>query len=259
MGAGEFAGVCVCAVKTKSQFRWGLGALGSFAALLFLGVVGCRPYRTVERINPELIEVSLHFEKPTVMVGEPTWFTLRLHNRSNHDLEVWDGGGGRKQIGDLTQISAIGSDGTSVPQPAGTPFSEGCFSPQKLAAHSSYDFRYFLPSWLNFAKSGHYTITAAREFMIYQSGGRVTQMESNRFRKRTTGDLEVVPFDEKAMTALITELNHQLRADNWRERDVALRTLVFMDEVNRGKPRVVADTKPLVTPNFELLTKPQSR
>ena len=95
--------------------------------------------------------------------------------------------------------------------------------------------------------------------MIYQSGGWATQMESNRLRKQTTGDLEIVPFDEKAMTALITELNHQLRADNWRERDVALRTLVFMDEVNRGKPRVVADTKPLVTPNFELLTKPQSR
>ena len=70
MGAGEFAGVCVCAVKTTTQSHFRHVPTCLLLDGVLLGGLCFRATADLYEVNGRKIEVSLHFDQPTAMLGE---------------------------------------------------------------------------------------------------------------------------------------------------------------------------------------------
>ena len=230
------------------------------ACVIVLGVMGCRPDEIITRVDNGKIEMSLHFDKPAVLLGEPMWFTLRLHNHANEDLEMLSDPPRNTGDGPL-QLGAVGSDGAAVRNatPSGT--FEGMSALRKLPARGICEFSYFMPDWLTFERPGHYTITATRKLLLFKPG-TYSQSSSTRWLphivdKQTTGRLEVSPADENALLAIIDSLKQQQRDGNGKESERAMLTLALMDEVNRNKQSTPGQ-QPLPNQHLQLLTKPKA-
>ena len=230
------------------------------ACVIVLGVMGCRPNEIVTTVDNGKIEMSLHFEKPAVLLGEPTWFTLRLDNHSNEDLEMLSDPPRNTGDGPL-QLGAVGSDGATVRNATPSGAFEGMSAVRKLPARGSCEFSYFMPDWLTFERPGHYAITATRKLLLFKSG-TYSSSSSTRWLphivdKQTTGRLEVSPADENALLAIIDSLKQQQRDGNWQQSERAMLTLALMEEVNRNQQRIPGD-KPLPNQQLQILTKPKA-
>ncbi len=207
------------------------------AFLVSLEGVCWRAAAEIYEVDGKKIEVSLHFEKPSMILGEPTWFTFRVQNHSAENLEVLVGGDYRNAVGrpNSFKIKVVGSDGSTVSQPPVTKEMGGMFGPQKLPANGKYEFKLFMPHWATFEKPGRYTINCVRQLSLSKEGSfSSADRKSFQMDTQTSESLEVLPADEKAMGAVIAALGKKLRDGTWDEKENAART---MDSIK--DPRVI--------------------
>lgn len=118
----------------------------------------------ITTIPPEWIETSLVPDKTEITLGEPTWLSYVVKNKSNRDLSVIVGGDYRNSLGrpDTFRVTVIDDTGVWVPQPSSGTSMGGLVGPEIIPAFGSYTFRLFLPHWATFERPGSYVITADR-------------------------------------------------------------------------------------------------
>jgi len=210
-----------------------IGPRGLLAAALAT-VLCSRSAAEIVEINGWKLEVSIKMEKAVVMMGEPTWFTFRVHNHSTDDLEVLVGGDYQNGLGrpDSFKVKVTGSEGSAVAQPRVGPVMGGWFGPQKLPAKGNYDFILFMPHWATFEKPGKHTIVCARKLSVIKPGSFFSpQRKTFDVDVQTSGHLEVVPADWEKLGVVIEALGRRMGTGSWDEKETAAKILdAFNDE-----------------------------
>jgi len=211
------------------------------AMAILLGLwVGELPARSeIYETNGWKLDVSLRFDKPEFMLGEPTWFTLEVQNHSSVDLEIIVGGDYRNEVGrpDSFKIRFVGADGKPVPQPTVQMHMGGMTGPQKLPARGSYAFRLFVPHWATFSEPGAYSVTCARRLDIGKAGGWF-KLDGNRIVSEPTvpmdvqvrGEVRVVAADPKKFGELIESLDRKIFENKWNAQEAAMQILTSLND-----------------------------
>jgi hypothetical protein len=210
----------------------GLGALGTGAGLL--AQRDDRPAPPVAREAPPVgrklppeqpgggagavkLDVTAATDKPEVMLGEPTYVSFKVANRSGRDLRVMVGGDYRNRLGrpESFKVEVVGADGKKVPQPDAGFHMGGITSAQKLPAQGAYTFRLFLPDWATFERPGRYTLTIRRRLEIVPDDG------ADPFRRKpdtvdvsATATITVVPTDRARLGKVIARLGDRMLGRN---------------------------------------------
>ncbi len=180
--------------------------LGALALSMHASPVAAEIYA----VNGQSIEITLAPDQPTMMLGEPVNLSFVVHNHSDQDLQVMQGGDYRNALGrpESFTVSVTGKDGKSVPQPDAGGNRGGLMGPQKVPALGSYTFKLFLPHWATFEEPGIYTITARRILEVSPPGAS-NWRDSKTLTKvdvQASTSIEVVPFDAQKMGELIAVL-----------------------------------------------------
>ncbi len=230
----------VSASKTSgNRFNGFRGAWQAMAVVLAFWVGGVPARAEIYEVNGWKLEVSLRFDKPEFMLGEPAWFTFEVRNLSDVDLEVMVGGDYRNEVGrpDSFKIKFVGADGKPVPQPTVQMHMGGFTGPQKLAAKGSYDFRLFAPHWATFSEPGIYSVTCARKLDIGRSGesfkssgNRIISEPTVPVDAQAKGEVRVVATDLKKFGELIESLGRKIFDGKWDEQEAAMKTLTSLND-----------------------------
>jgi hypothetical protein len=201
------------------------------AGLLVLSAVSVGA-REIEGVNKDQIEVVLIPDKPAIMLGEPTFLSFTVRNRSDRDLQVVVGGDYRNDLGrpESFTIAVTGEGGKGVPQPVAGVSAGGFLMPEKIPAKGSYSFRLFLPHWATFEEVGAYSIAAKRtlELSEYSSGDWDCSQETMAVPVQAEAKLEVVPQDREKMAKLIAKLGGAMLGGQSDEAETAARTLLYV-------------------------------
>ncbi len=215
----------------RSFANWSF--LRLLAGFVVLGILSSRATAEIYEVRGTKIEVSLLFEKPAVILGEPTWFTFRVHNHSVKALEVIVGGDYQNEVGrpNSFKITAVGNDGVQVPQPSVRMNRGGTTGPQRLPPNGNYDFKLFMPHWATFEKPGRYVVTCGRKLNVIKAGTFFSS-DTNGFHVevQTTGNIEILPTNDKVIGANIEALGRQLREGTWDEKERGAQSLAGMED-----------------------------
>jgi hypothetical protein len=184
--------------------------------LLLAVLVGTNESRAeVLTIGRWKIEVTAFPDKPSIMLGEPTWISFKVVNLSDEELGVLEGGDYRNSLGrpESFSVQATNAGGKPVPQPDAGPGFGGIVGIQKLPAKGDYTFRLFLPHWALFEEPGTYTITCQRILSITDSQNFTSLLSLTN----STGNLaiahtsiKVTPADSTKMGLLITNFGNAM-------------------------------------------------
>jgi hypothetical protein len=206
----------------------GLCALGTGAGLLAQRAdrpappVAREAPPVVRKLPPELpgggvagvkFDVTAAADKPTVMLGEPTYVSFKVANRTGRNLLVMVGGDYRNRLGrpESFKVDVVGADGKKVPQPDAGPGMGGITSAQKLPANGAYTFRLFLPNWATFERPGRYTLTIRRRLeLVPDDGGDPFRRKPDVVDVSATATVTVVPTDPVRLGKVIARLGDRM-------------------------------------------------
>lgn len=167
-------------------------------------------------VNTKQIEVSLVPDKATIMLGESTYLSFVVKNKSGHDLQVVVGGDYQNGLGrpDSFTVTVVGKDRKQVPQPKTGENMGGIMNAQKISALGNYVFKLFLPHWATFEEPGHYTIRASRILKLKLSDrSDIEWMENTTAMPvEATAEIEVVPLDKEKLGEIIDDLGKNMFA-----------------------------------------------
>lgn len=209
-------------------------------AILLALWVGVMPASSeIYETNGLKLDVSLRFDKPEFMLGEPTWFTLQVRNLSDVELGMTVGGDYVNEVGrpDSFKIKFVAADGKPVPQPTVRMNEGGVTGFQRLAAKGSNAFRLFVPHWATFSEPGAYSVTCARRLDVWRAGGLFTQNGSQAVSERTgpvdvqeTGKVRVIAANPEKFGKLIESLGHRVLNGKGDEREEAMQILTTLKD-----------------------------
>ncbi len=152
-------------------------------------------------------------EKSEVMLGEPTYFSFKVGNRSDRNLRIMVGGDYRNRLGrpDSFRVEVVGPDGKKVPQPDAGFHMGGITSAQRLPAKGEYDFSLFLPDWATFEKPGRYTLTIRRKLeLVPDDGTDAFAHKADVIDVIARATITVVPTDRVKLGAIIDRLGSKM-------------------------------------------------
>lgn len=185
-------------------------------------------------VNGWEIEVSLVPDKTEIMIGEPIYLSFRVHNHSDQDLQLIEGGDYRNRLGrpESYSITTIREDGKLVPNPDAGQSMGGERGPQKIPAKDSFVRKLFLPNWARFEESGQYLITCKRALNI----SRHTPNRWDWTEKTIDVDVEVSTkikvtlLDKKKMGEVIATLGNAMLGDDFDSSEKAARALAYVND-----------------------------
>lgn len=167
----------------------------------------------------EAISASIRFDKPEIMVGEPSRCEYVVRNNGDKPLGVWVGSDYRAigRPGSFS-IQAIGEDGTIASEESRGPDMGGLGHVVKIAPKESYAFELKLHEWIQFSKPEIYSVQAARFLQIVpieddQEAHSLLDRQGIRMFSRAAANLLVVHTDSEKMGELIEKLGKRLRTD----------------------------------------------
>jgi hypothetical protein len=185
------------------------------------------------------LDVSVVADQPAITLGEPTWLSFTVANRSNESLQILVGGDYQNELGRPASftIRIVGSDGKWLtPLDAGEG-KGGLIGPHDLPAQGNYVFRLFVPHWATFTEAGSYTIICRRTLQLLRpaADGAFTKQPTTDIPVEARTTLGVLPRDEARMKSRISELGEQmLEAGGDKAGDEAVISLAWIND-----PRVV--------------------
>ena len=211
-----------------------IGVAYSVVGWLVCGPVANLPAATYQA-GPWTVDVALLADQPTIMLGEPTWLSFTVTNRSADDLQILVGGDYQNELGrpGSFQVKTVRRDGKWVSQPDVGLQTGGLIGPKVLPAGGHYTFRLFVPHWATFRETGSYTISCRRTLQLLRpppdGDFRKVPLEDIVTDARTI--LEVQPPDHERMERLVQELGEtMLRAEGNKPGDEAVVSLAWIDD-----------------------------
>jgi hypothetical protein len=179
------------------------------------------------------LRATLELDKNVIMIGEPIYIRLVVHNPSAQDLQTTEGGNQRNHLGrfDDYKVVVVDEKGQALPVPSSAPSFGGITWAPKIPARGAHTQELFLPNWVTFTRPGRYTITCSRSFKIrrfarddwFGEGGREVRLSA---RARIT----VTPADPKRMGELIDRLGKGMLGRHSDVKDRAIRKLGVIDD-----------------------------
>lgn len=189
----------------------------------------------IPKVKPSLIKVSLIPDKPAIMLGEPTFLSFLVENRSEKHLRVIVGGDYRNSLGrpESFTVTVMGDDGKKITQPDSGGNFGGFEGPQELPAKGSYTFRLFLPAWADFKKPGKYSIVAERLLKIVDSKTIDWSDETGTLdlEVNASTEIQVTPLDDHKMGELIAAKGEAMLNETPQESESAEAILSSIQDV----------------------------
>jgi hypothetical protein len=167
------------------------------------------------------VGVALAPERAEFLLGEPATVLFALHNYSDQELQVIEGGDYRNNLGrpESFKVTVRDSDGTAVPQPDAGDNAGGISAPRKIPAGGSYSFRLFLPHWATISQPGIYTMTAGRKLEFLKDKARgLARADFITVEANVATSLKVLPASPEDLGRIIDRLGTALLVpgeDTW--------------------------------------------
>jgi len=187
--------------------------------LLGISIAGAQ---VVDDIVAEVV-----FDAPQVRIGEPVFFTFRVHNRGDVPLWRMVGGDYRNALGRASsyQCELQPAQGAALDVPDAGFNMGGIMHMAEIPPGGHTDQRLFLPNWGIPEAPGAHTLTCATELQLTHE----SDFDAPRTAVPVTvrADLTVLAADSDAMGALIEDLAAQAAGP---DRDEALRQLARIED-----------------------------
>ena len=185
-------------------------------------------------VNGWEIEVSLVPDKTEIMIGEPIYLSFGVHNHSEEDLQLIEGGDYRNRLGrpESYSITTIREDGKLVPNPDAGQSMGGQRGPQKIPAKDSFVRKLFLPNWARFEEHGEYLITCKRTLNISQYTPDRWDENEETFDVdvEVSTKIKVNLPDKKKMVEVIVTLGNAMLGDDYDNSERAARALAYVND-----------------------------
>ena len=203
-------------------FRQGDPMITINLVLLAAVLAGASPTEPVGKdfkVGKADLEISLHLDKPEIMVGEPVFLSFQVKNRSDQDLQSIQFGYPRSEMFKSVSYHLTVKDVNDKALPlvdAGWDFG-GPMGPEKIPAKGTWVRRLFLPEWVKVTAASDYTITCKTTL-------KVSPYTTGRWdEKEKTTDLAVeVQAKEAAGWHLVVHRSWQTSAEGRMVRRVAI-------------------------------------
>ena len=185
------------------------------------------------------VDVTVVPDQPTITLGEPTWLSFKVTNRSDEGLQILVGGDYQNDLGRPASftIRTVGQDGKWVAQLDAGDGTGGLIGPRDLPPGGSQVFRLFVPHWATFTEAGSYTFICRRTLQLLRPApdGNFVKQPTSDVSVEVRTKLGVLPRDADRMGRLIAELGEtMLRAGGEKAGDDPTVGLAWIDD-----PRVV--------------------
>jgi hypothetical protein len=219
----------------------------SLLALVAVGTLGCAPDRVglqAYQLNQWTFQVAVEPEKTSVIVGEPIFLTLAVHNESNEDVQVVVGGDtlNRLRRPESFRIDAVRADGLRAATPE-SPSAGGSSArgPHRIPGRGSYRFSLFLPDWAEIREPGRYTITVSRTLEITRYGQDIPWTDPasvSRLDVRASSALSVAAADHSGVGEVIEARSRTIFGSHEEDARAAAKALGVIDD-RRAIPHLV--------------------
>ncbi len=149
-------------------------------------------------------------EKAEIMLGEPTYLSFEVANKSDKNWRLQVGGDYRNRFGrpESFTVEAVGPDGKAVPQPDAGMSMGGLTYAHPLPAEGVHAFSLFLPHWATFEKPGKYKLTIRRKLVLIPvEGTDAFPDKASSVYLSATATITVVPPDPTKFGTLIAALS----------------------------------------------------
>jgi len=165
-------------------------------------------------VDTKAISVNLIPDKPTIMLGEPTYFSFVISNNSARDFWLMEGPGYVNDINDAGRpddftVKVVGEGGWQAPQVRKSTWMEGASGPVKLPAKGDYTIRLFLAYWATPSKPGEYTFTAQR--VLNLTAAESSFKATTDLSVEATAHFRVIRSNKQDIGKLIDELGKQMQ------------------------------------------------
>ena len=145
-------------------------------------------------------------EKAEIMLGEPTYLSFEVANKSDKNWRLQVGGDYRNRLGrpESFTVEVVGPDGKTVPQPDAGMSMGGLTYSHPLPAEGVHAFSLFLPHWATFEKTGKYKLTIRRKLVLIPvEGTDAFPDKASTVTLSATATITVVPPDKTKFGTLI--------------------------------------------------------
>lgn len=176
---------------------------------------------------PPGVKVELIPDKAQVMVGEASFATFRVSNKTQAAITLHVEWLARNSLGRPTtfEVSAVSDQGVPVPVPKLGGAFGGKSWHVEIAPGQHHDLRLFLPNWAPFSSPGNYTVRAATSLEFGKEAA------ATRYDVTARASLEVIAADKTHFGALIKRDAAKMKAGD----DEASRRMIHTRD-----PRVLA-------------------
>lgn len=157
------------------------------------------------------LSALVKLDKSTIMLGEATYLSFEIVNKSNQTFYSPDGGDYRNALGrpDSYSVKVVRNDGYVPFHPRVTMSFGGLVGMRAIPANGSWTTRLYLPHWVEFERPGTYEITVSRSVPINISGKFQSTESSGQaadvFLASAKTEIVVVPTNYDAMGKLINK------------------------------------------------------
>lgn len=160
-------------------------------------------------INGWPVDVDLHPDKASFLLGEPITLVFRVRNRSGSDLFTLQGGDTINPLGrhDRFHVTAFDRNGAALRSPldgqvgvsGGNSFSGG----EKIPTGGEWTSRLLLQDWAKLETPGLHTVTCKHDLMLARTREDATAAKTFQATIELSVSVEVLPADAQALGKII--------------------------------------------------------
>jgi hypothetical protein len=181
------------------------------------------------------VEVTLEPDKPSIVLGEPTWVSFTVRNLSSENLQLLVGGDYQNELGRPSSfdVRVRRDDGQWVDQPKVGVSSGGLIGPKPLPGGETYVFRLFLPHWATFQTHGVYTIVTRRTLQLQpaSAGANFAKEPITEVGVNAQTKLNIEPANTAELGRVIADYGEtMLKAAGEKEGDDAVLALSWIND-----------------------------
>lgn len=156
---------------------------------------------TTFEVHGAKLKAELTFDAPTVMVGEPSYATLRVTHVSGPPVLLYASWMGRNQFGrpENYELTFLDGQGAPVAYPPVTMAFGGQSWLAEVKPDQAFKARLFLPAWTLFKASGRHTVRLTTTWPVHRAKDDVP----TDVKVSVEAAIDVVPADAAKLGALI--------------------------------------------------------
>lgn len=164
-------------------------------------------YTRLYEAGPGAIEAGFVPDEPQIILGQPSFITFTVINRSDTPYRFRVGGDSRGSVRHNSfRITAADAHGTPVRDPYSYNNFGGFGQNLVLTRGQNYSERLFLGHWCAFDRPGLYTVTCRRVLSDFGKEPKSTTVTIS-----SSFELTIAPFEEQQMRRVIAGLGDKLR------------------------------------------------